>query len=126
MTCHRSGFAPISIIGFGFDSVSSLSRVPRPPARITAFTWAERRVGMRSWARRHVTDLVCDLPRDRERRGGGGRRRVAHVQRASRAGEDEVVDQAAVAAERLRAYARGAVEQGGGPQLGDELRRRPH
>src|SRR5580692_7304035 len=35
--CHRIGRPPISTIGFGRTPVSSLSRVPRPPARITAF-----------------------------------------------------------------------------------------
>src|ERR687896_975674 len=38
MMCQRIGRPPISIIGFGRTSVSSLMRVPRPPARITAFT----------------------------------------------------------------------------------------
>ena len=37
MMCHRIGLPPISIIGFGRMSVSSLIRVPAPPARITAF-----------------------------------------------------------------------------------------
>jgi hypothetical protein len=37
MMCHRIGFPPISIIGFGRTDVSSLKRVPSPPARITAF-----------------------------------------------------------------------------------------
>ena len=32
-------FVVISTIGFGFIEVSSLSRVPRPPARITAFIY---------------------------------------------------------------------------------------
>ena len=35
--CHRMGFPPISTIGFGRMAVSSLSRVPNPPANITAF-----------------------------------------------------------------------------------------
>jgi hypothetical protein len=33
----QRGFPPISTIGFGFESDSSAIRVPRPPARITAF-----------------------------------------------------------------------------------------
>src|SRR5580692_4588939 len=36
--CHRIGMPPMSTIGLGRTVVSSLSRVPRPPARITAFT----------------------------------------------------------------------------------------
>ena len=38
--CQRIGLPPISTIGLGRTAVSSLSRVPRPPARITAFMWA--------------------------------------------------------------------------------------
>ena len=38
MMCQRIGLPPISIIGLGRDRVSSLIRVPVPPARITAFT----------------------------------------------------------------------------------------
>lgn len=37
MMCHRMGRPPISIIGLGRMVVSSDRRVPRPPARITAF-----------------------------------------------------------------------------------------
>src|SRR5258706_5957569 len=37
MMCQRIGFPPTSTIGFGRNSVSSRSRVPRPPARMTAF-----------------------------------------------------------------------------------------
>src|SRR4051794_40114015 len=37
MMCHRIGRPPISTIGFGRTSVSSASRVPRPPARIATF-----------------------------------------------------------------------------------------
>lgn len=36
--CQRMGLPPTSTIGFGLRWVSSLRRVPRPPARITAFT----------------------------------------------------------------------------------------
>src|SRR5271166_4098217 len=38
MMCHRIGLPPISTIGFGRSAVSSLSREPKPPARITTFT----------------------------------------------------------------------------------------
>src|ERR1041385_5540310 len=38
MTCHSTGRPPISTMGFGRTAVSSLSREPKPPARITAFT----------------------------------------------------------------------------------------
>ena len=40
MMCQRIGLPPISIIGLGRGSVSSLMRVPKPPARMTAFTAA--------------------------------------------------------------------------------------
>src|SRR3954454_3554717 len=39
--CQRIGRAPISTIGLGLSHVSSLIRVPRPPARITAFMGAD-------------------------------------------------------------------------------------
>ena len=45
MMCHRMGVPPISTIGFGRDCVSSLIRVPSPPARMTAFIlsqWYQR------------------------------------------------------------------------------------
>src|SRR5450830_483842 len=37
MICHRIGLPPTSTIGFGRRVVSSLSREPIPPARMTAF-----------------------------------------------------------------------------------------
>jgi len=37
MMCQRIGLPPISTIGLGLRCVSSLRRVPSPPARITAF-----------------------------------------------------------------------------------------
>jgi hypothetical protein len=37
MICHRIGRPPISTIGFGRMTVSSLRRVPAPPASNTAF-----------------------------------------------------------------------------------------
>lgn len=40
MTCHKIGLPPISTIGFGLTDVSSLIRVPSPPANITAFIFA--------------------------------------------------------------------------------------
>src|SRR3954471_19402306 len=58
-----------------------------------------------------------DHSRDRERRGGAGGRRVAHVQGAVGRGEDEVVDELAVARERLGAYAGWAVDDVSRPQL---------
>src|SRR5712664_451924 len=50
MMCQRIGLLPISIIGFGLRPLSSLMRLPIPPARITAF-------------------MACP-PRDERRRGG--------------------------------------------------------
>src|SRR5262249_19927837 len=49
MMCQRIGRLPISTIGLGLISVSSASRVPRPPASITTFNspspplWSLRR-----------------------------------------------------------------------------------
>src|SRR6476660_9392638 len=37
--CQRMGRPPISTIGLGRASVSSASRVPRPPASMTARKW---------------------------------------------------------------------------------------
>src|ERR1043166_8219959 len=37
MMCQRIGWSPIGIMGFGQLRVSSHSRVPSPPARMTAF-----------------------------------------------------------------------------------------
>src|SRR6266852_4399895 len=37
MICQRIGLPPISTMGLGFKEVSSLMRVPNPPAKITAF-----------------------------------------------------------------------------------------
>jgi hypothetical protein len=44
MMCQRIGRPPTSIIGFGLDALSSLMRVPNPPARITAFMQKPPRV----------------------------------------------------------------------------------
>ena len=38
MMCQRIGRSPISTIGFGRTAVSSESRVPNPPARITVLS----------------------------------------------------------------------------------------
>src|SRR3954451_11562776 len=103
MMCQSSGLAPISIIGFGRSSVSSLMRVPSPPARITAFIAAGSLKVERGFG------AGCDQARDGERAGGRGRRRVAYVQRAPGLREDEVVDEGAVAPERLGAGAAEAV-----------------
>ena len=40
--CHRIGLPPTSIIGLGRTLVSSEIRVPRPPARITAFNFFQQ------------------------------------------------------------------------------------
>src|SRR5437773_3818334 len=37
MMCQRTGRPPISTIGFGITAVSSVRRVPKPPARMTTF-----------------------------------------------------------------------------------------
>jgi hypothetical protein len=37
MICQSIGLSPISTIGFGLRWDSSLSLVPKPPARITTF-----------------------------------------------------------------------------------------
>ncbi len=37
MICHKIGCSPMVIIGFGFKWLSSLIRVPSPPAKITTF-----------------------------------------------------------------------------------------
>src|SRR5437762_493204 len=38
MMCQSIGLPPISTMGFGRTAVSSLSREPNPPAKMTAFT----------------------------------------------------------------------------------------
>src|SRR3954463_14141033 len=63
-----------------------------------------------------------DHARDRQRRGGAGGRRVAHVQRAVGRGEDEVIDEPAVARERLGTDAGGAIDDVSRAQLRDEAR----
>src|SRR6516165_8551642 len=56
MMCQMIGRPPISTIGFGFVSVSSAMRVPRPPARMTALVprrlsimVRSRRLGLHSY-----------------------------------------------------------------------------
>lgn len=44
MICHSIGRWPISIIGLGLTDVSSLNRVPNPPANITAFMKTRSRI----------------------------------------------------------------------------------
>src|SRR5471032_2254266 len=48
--CHRIGLPPTSTIGFGLTVVSSLSRVPSPPASMTAFMLSPI---ILSWRRPH-------------------------------------------------------------------------
>ena len=74
---------------------------------------------------RHV-DLARDQLRDRERGRGGGRRRVEHVHRPAGAGELEVVDQRAVAADRLGADARRAAAHVARADGGHEARGLAH
>lgn len=65
--CQSIGLPPISTIGFGRVEVSSLSREPSPPARITAFTWEEAtrggldRVSRLARLRSHESRLVLGL-----------------------------------------------------------------
>ena len=66
MMCQRIGLLPISIIGFGRTAVSSLMRVPAPPARITAFTGGEDTDVGRS---RPASGTVAGLLSHRSHRG---------------------------------------------------------
>src|SRR6476469_7686442 len=75
MMCHRIGLPPISTMGFGRVCVSSLSRVPRPPARMTAFTCSHRRNLLplkRNWLQcctesvRHCSQFAGGLVREGE------------------------------------------------------------
>ncbi len=49
MMCQRIGRSPISTIGLGREAVSSDSRVPRPPARMTTFTTRQLPPGDAGW-----------------------------------------------------------------------------
>jgi len=42
--CHKIGLSPILIRGFGLSAVSSLIRVPNPPAKITALILSPEKV----------------------------------------------------------------------------------
>src|SRR5947208_10246738 len=89
---------------------------PRRASRITGLLYtSDQRAG-----------VVCDRPRDGESGRRGRRRRVPHVQGAAGAREDEVVDEAAVAAERLRPHARRPVDDVGWLELRHEPRRRAY
>ena len=66
-----------------------------------------------------MADLVRDQPRQRERGGGGGGGGVADMERALGLRDDEVVDEATVAAEGLGAHAGGAGEHVVGRELRD-------
>src|SRR3954452_11711906 len=65
MMCQMIGMAPISIIGLGRTAVSSLSRVPRPPARITAFIGGQDS-GSGSRHPAAAQPLARELPGERE------------------------------------------------------------
>src|SRR4051794_27021256 len=101
MMCQRMGRPPSSTIGFGRMTVSSLRRVPSPPARMTVFR------------RRMITDDCRALTRDdavepflaklRDRPGGLGARCV----RAD-ADEDQLIALHALGA---RSALRGAIDQ---------------
>src|SRR4051794_16773613 len=80
MMCHRIGLLPISIIGFGRMSVSSLIRVPAPPARITAFMRdsgpAQGSVPRGRWI---FEDNDCSGPGGPAQRRGEGAEALHHV-----------------------------------------------
>src|ERR1041385_6430450 len=67
MTCHRIGYSPISTIGFGRTCVSSDSRVPKPPARMTAFISRFLRLEGRPAPVLFRDHLHADRPGDPER-----------------------------------------------------------
>ena len=63
--CQRIGRPPISTIGLGRVSVSSVNRVPRPPARITTFirTYAaEPRLLMRKNTQHEKVNRNAEMP----------------------------------------------------------------
>src|SRR5216684_1311656 len=71
--CHRMGRPPISTIGLGRRCVSSLIRVPSPPARITPFIDAlppseQRFVFSQKFAPYPVDSAVAMVARTHERR----------------------------------------------------------
>src|ERR1700728_1444701 len=60
--CHRIGRPPISTIGLGRVTVSSLSRVPSPPANMTAFIpilWCSQALRYLS-RKRFPLSVVCE------------------------------------------------------------------
>src|SRR5476651_461175 len=67
MMCQRIGMPPISTIGLGRASVSSERRVPRPPARSTAFILLSVLApaidrDIKSIQGTHLADLLILLP----------------------------------------------------------------
>lgn len=69
MMCHSIGLPPISTIGFGRTAVSSLSREPNPPAKITAFTRSRLAIRRRPEStrghpggHRSLTGTIFDAP----------------------------------------------------------------
>src|SRR3712207_487655 len=60
MMCQRIGWPPISTIGLGRDAVSSASRDPVPPARMTAFNGAPSARGFERHARLEQLDVGVD------------------------------------------------------------------
>ena len=91
MMCQSIGLPPISTIGLGRTAVSSLSREPNPPAKITAFTSvqgnrrsarlhtrlgasaANNALGSPAYDVRAAEDLACSVERlDRVERVGTG------------------------------------------------------
>ncbi len=92
---------------------------PRPEAR--ARPPGRGAVRRRGGGERRV-ELVDQVPRDLQRRGGRGRRRVEHVHLAARGLHQEVVDQPAVAAQRLRAHPGRRRHQVAGGDAGHEPR----
>src|SRR6266496_6204905 len=65
MMCQRIGRPPISIIGFGLRWDSSLMRVPKPPARMTAFMTRildGRDEAMQKLGLRHAGAPLCPTP----------------------------------------------------------------
>src|SRR5580698_7926087 len=67
MMCQRMGRPPISIIGFGLTPVSSLIRVPSPPANITAFIKEWEMSQKKKWVtpgllRSHDSPQLLDSP----------------------------------------------------------------
>src|SRR5437867_12934052 len=87
MMCQRIGLLPTRTIGLGLNSVSSLSRAPRPPHRITVFMVRGPRTGPRGrrdgsrapepeWKSASVRPLVeppADVLRQRQGRREAGR-----------------------------------------------------